>query len=405
MPVRPILSAMRRNKVGAILIALQMALTLAILCNALFIIHQRLHNSERPTGVDEDNVFVMLNEWIGDTQDIKSLQQADLAALRQLPGVVDAYPTNSYPLSGGGWSTGADLALGQKHATAHTTDYFADDHAQDALGLRLSAGRWFNASEVVDRGENDEKPPSNALIVTRALADKLFPDGTALGKTIYVDDTAQTIVGIVEHLQTPWVSSSWAEGFIENALLQPNRIIAQRYYYIVRTRPGQIGTVPAAAQKALLALDKERVIRNVRTFAEVRAKAYRDDRGFAIILATVCAILIAVTAFGIVGLTSFWVTQRRRQIGIRRALGATRRAIVHHFQTENLIIAVAAAAVGAGLAIGLNIWMVSKFEMLRMPVAVVIGGAAAVLGLGQIAVLWPALRASSIPPALATRAA
>ena len=59
MQFRPIISAMRRNKVGAILIAVQMAITLAILCNALFIIQQRIALSKRPSGADEANVVVL----------------------------------------------------------------------------------------------------------------------------------------------------------------------------------------------------------------------------------------------------------------------------------------------------------------------------------------------------------
>ncbi len=69
MQFRPIISAMRRNKVGAILIAVQMAITLAILCNALFIIQQRIALSKRPTGVDEANVVVLDNQWVGNPPD------------------------------------------------------------------------------------------------------------------------------------------------------------------------------------------------------------------------------------------------------------------------------------------------------------------------------------------------
>src|SRR5580692_10856300 len=99
MEVRPILSAMRRNKVGAALIGLQMAITLAILCNGLFIIEQRVAYSKRPTGADERNVFVIPNQWIGNPPDLAARLQADLAALRALPGVVDAFATNSVVLS------------------------------------------------------------------------------------------------------------------------------------------------------------------------------------------------------------------------------------------------------------------------------------------------------------------
>jgi len=115
--------------------------------------------------------------------------------------------------------------------------------------------------------------------------------------------------------------------------------------------------------------------------------------------------LVAVTAFGIVGLTSYWVAQRRRQIGIRRALGATRNAIIRYFQTENFLIAAAGAAAGVALAVSLNLWMVNAFEMQRLHVSYTIVGAVVVLLLGQAAVLWPAMKAASIPPALATRSA
>jgi len=90
---------------------------------------------------------------------------------------------------------------------------------------------------------------------------------------------------------------------------------------------------------------------------------------------------------------------------VRRALGATRSAILAYFQTENVMIAAVAAVVGVALALGLNLWMVTTFEMSRIGVAYVASGAVAVVLLGQLAVLWPALRAASIPPALATRAA
>src|SRR5580658_700634 len=102
MQLRPILSAMKRNKVGAILIAVQMAITLAILCNGLFIIEQRVALSKRPTGADEDNTFVILNQWVGNPPDLAAKWQADLAALRALAGVTDATATNTYPMSNGG---------------------------------------------------------------------------------------------------------------------------------------------------------------------------------------------------------------------------------------------------------------------------------------------------------------
>jgi putative ABC transport system permease protein len=406
MEILPILSAMRRNKVGAVLVAMQMAVTLAILCNALFIIQQRLEGSARPSGADEANVLAISNQWVGNPPDQSALVKADLAALRSLPGVVDAAVTNSYPLTNSGWGDGADLKPDQRTSSAHMARYFGDEHSIAALGLTLVAGRNFRAEEIVDRERNETTVPST-LIVSRALGLKLFPAGDALGKVIYTSGNktqGSTIIGIVDRLQVPWVGgSSWASGWVENSVLEPYHYLAQSSFYLVRTQPGQLDAVRRTSQQKLFEIRGARVLDKVESLTEARHEVYRDDRGLALILAVVCVVLLAITAFGIVGLTSYWVAQRRRQIGIRRALGATRGAIVRYFQTENLMIAVTGAVVGIALAISLNLWMVSSFEQQRLHGAYPIVGAVMVLLLGQLAVFWPALRAASIPPALATR--
>ena len=402
MELHPILSAMRRNKVGAIVIVAQTAITLAILCNSLFIIQERMRASERPTGLQEKDIFTMANQWVGNPPDLAAKVQADLAALRQLPEVVDAYASNSYPLSNGGWDDGISIEAGDAHWVTSGALYFADEHGLATLGLKLVAGRNFDAAEIAQRNDLEGKPPA-ALIVSQALATKLFPNGDALGKSIYLASAKQKspIVGIVERLQQPWISVTNSR--VEYAMLQPYRFVEQYSHYVVRAKPGQLEAAIKSARKQLLALDRGRINDKTRTLAETRRRAYRDDRGLAIILGVVSAVLLMVTAFGIIGVTSFWVSQRRRQIGIRRAMGASRTAILRYFQTENLMIASAGAALGIILALALNFLMASKFEMARMNVGSTVVAAVVVLLLGQIAVLWPALRAASISPVVAIR--
>jgi putative ABC transport system permease protein len=398
----PILSAMRRNKVGALVIVMQTAITLAILCNSLFIVQQRVRLSNRPTGAQEEAIFTIANQWVGSPSDLAARVQADLAALRAVPGVVDAFVSNSYPLSNGGWDDGISLEASDQHWVTQGALYFSDEHGLPTLGLKLVAGRNFNAAEIVDRNDLEGKPPS-ALIVSQALASTLFPHGDALGKSIYLASQNQKapIVGIVDRLQEPWVSGGNRHS--ENAMLQPYRYIEQYSHYIVRVRPGQLESVIKETQKQLLGLSRARILDKTRTMTESRRLAYRDDRGLAVILGVVSAILLVVTAFGIIGVTSFWVAQRRRQIGIRRAMGATRTAILRYFQTENLMIAAAGAVLGIVLAITLNVWMAGKFEMARLQIGYTIVAAVIVMLLGQVAVLWPALRAASISPVVAIR--
>jgi len=408
MQIQPILAALRHHKAGTLLIALQIALTLAIVCNALFIIQQRLSHLSEPTGIEEANLFVIDNQWADQMspQQTDAQIQSDLAALRQLPGVRDAVSSNSYPLRGGGWDDFITMTPDQVQKTTDATVYFGDAHFIDTLGLKLIAGRNFRADEVTPL-RPQEHATSPVVIVTKALADRLYPNGSALGKPFYtMDTTPTTIIGIVARLQRSEVDN-WSRPYAYQALIWPRRLDGSfGTYYIVRAKPGQLAAAMGEARKALYAQSRMRIIDpkdGVLSFAQVRHRAYDSDRGTAILMGIICAVLLVITGAGIVGLTSFWVGQRRKQIGIRRALGATRRDILRYFQTENLLIAGAGVAIGAILAVGLNLWMMRQLAMDRMPLLYVLAGIVVLLLLGQGAVFAPARRASRVSPVEATR--
>jgi len=407
--VRPILTALRQHKAGTLLIALQIALTLAIVCNALFIIHQRLGNLSASSGVDEANVFVITNMWADmgqSTSQVDAQVRADLIALRQLPAVRDATPASGYPLRGGGWDNFVTMTPEQVKPTTDAAVYTGDEHFIDTLGLNLVAGRNFRPDEVMVMGTQEAVTPPT-VIVSKVLADRLFPDGDALGKSFYaMGATPTTIVGIVDPLHRQGVDS-WSNGYAGQALIWPLRADDSRgVFYIVRARPGQLADAMREAPKALYAQNRLRIIDSkdgIQDYATIRHKVYDRDRGMAILMGIISVVLLAITAAGIVGLTSFWVGQRRKQIGVRRALGATKRDILSYFLTENLMIGVAGVVIGVGLAIGMNLWMVSQFEMARLSIVYVVVGVVALLLLGQAAVLAPAMRAAKVPPVEATR--
>jgi putative ABC transport system permease protein len=418
MTMHPILAALRKHKAGVVLIALQIALTLAIVCNAVFIIGQRIERVNRPTGLDENNLFLVSQQWVGapsgddaaSVEKLDSLQLTDLSALRALPGVASVAPINSLPLLNSSWNGAVDLkpgdtAQGSFHGT-RTTYYFSDEQALSTLGLRLVAGRNFTAADVGHRGFRDQGEPS-LVILTKALGDKLFPKGDALGKVIFLNGatTPTTIIGMVERMQVPG-TGSWTNEFVWNATLVPTRLDANFSRYAVRAKPGQMDAVMRAMTSSLYAVNPMRVLDDdsVRSFAEIRERAYRADRGMAILMGVVALILLCVTAAGIVGLTSFWVGQRHRQIGVRRALGARKIDILHYFQLENLLIAGVGVVIGVLLALGLNMWLMSHYEMTRIPLPYVLTGVLAMLAIGQAAVFAPARRASNVPPVVATRA-
>ena len=208
------------------------------------------------------------------------------------------------------------------------------------------------------------------------------------------------VVGVIDTLQAPW--QSWSS--VENAMLVPEVRPVSFVRYVIRAEPGMRDQLMPEIEASLVAANKDRIIRDMTTIDEVRKLAYVGDTALIKILSFVVVMLTIITALGIVGLASFNVSRRTRQIGIRRALGATKPAIVRYFMIENTIVSAIGLLIGSVLAIGLNIVMVEAFSLEPIAWYVVPVGVIALWLVGQLAVAGPARRASNITPAIATRA-
>jgi putative ABC transport system permease protein len=408
IPVRPILSALTRHKAGVFLIALQVALTLAIVANAIFVISQRVIYISRPTGIDEANIVVVDNRWVGalTQEQAQARTAADLAMLRQLPGVADAYADYSFP-GAGPWATlwGIGLSANQKSPTSYSEAYFTDEHALATYGVRLVAGRNFRADEVTP-GSRLEQSTAGPIIITQDLAKKLFPVESSLGKAVYVGGIPRTIIGVISDMEVPAVGT---RTFAYRSVLSPIRWAdVGGDQYIVHAKPGQAEHLRLSLATALYNVSRIRVIDavdGVQSFHSLRSKAYSRDRGLVILLSTASIILLLATAGGIIGITVYWVDERRRQIGLRRALGAKRSEILAHILTENFFIILLGVGVGSLLAFAANIALMHFLEMTKLPTIYIALGSAVLLMLGQCAALSPARRAARMSPMEATRAA
>jgi len=401
MEIGPIWRAMLRNKTGAILIALQIAVTMAIMVNAVSIMQERSRMMARPSGVDEHNIFSISSIGFAKDFNERATIEQDLAALRAMPGVVNAIQSNSVPLSGGGWSMGLQTEPGEEIDGTGVAVYFVDEHGLDTFGLNLLAGENFSATDVNWREKGFTSWPDRTII-TRAMAEALFPDDPdgALGKTVYINSSDPiTITGIIEQMQAPW--NGW-DG-VERVMLTPQHTLFGGTRYIIRTEPGQRDELMPRVEKLLAESNRDRIVRSMRTMDETRERSYRGDSSMIKILTFTIILLIAITSLGIVGLASFSVNRRTKQIGTRRALGASKVAILRYFMTENFLISLVGVLIGAALTIGLNIIMIEAFSLTRIAWYLVPVAMLMLLAVGQAAVFGPAKRASSVPPAVATR--
>jgi putative ABC transport system permease protein len=408
MELRPILSTLRRHKTAAALIVLEIALSCAIICNALFLIGGRLDRMDRPSGLAEDEIIRIQLTGIGTDDNAAVLTATDLADLRALPGVKDAASTNQVNFGNSSWNSSVFLKPDQDQQSLGSTMYMGDEHLLDTLGLKLVAGRRFNHDEIIDF-EEANKPgaeiPLPSVIITRAQGEKLWPGQDPLGKQIYgwsVKDQPSTVVGVVEHLMRP-NDVGGPEAYDYSTLLPYSVPYTVGGNYLLRVAPERRAETLKAAVAVIERNGPNRIILEQDTMQDLRNEYYRQDRAMAWMLVIVCVALLVVTALGIVGLASFWVQQRTKQIGVRRALGATRRQILRYFQAENFLLATVGIVIGMLLAYAINQFLMGKYELPRLPAMYLPAGAVVLWLLGQLSVLGPARRAAAVPPAVATR--
>ncbi len=407
MEIRPILSTLTRHKTAAALIVLEIALSCAIICNALFIVSQRMETLNLASGMDDDRLVEIALSGIGEQTDADARTAEDLAALRAVPGVERVAVTNQLPFQNGSWNSSLALSAEQEIPTLNATQYMVGEGTLATMGLTLVAGRDFNAdeymsSDVLSKVE-DAEGLSSPIILSKPAADKLFPDGGAVGKTVYMANIPLTIVGVVDTLLRP----NMMDGNRTFSMILPIRMnFSNGGRYLIRVNePARRAEVLEQALAALDRNDPNRLVSRRQTYEEGRARYFANDRDMIGLLLIVSALLLLVTALGIVGLASFWVQQRTKQIGIRRALGATRGQILRYFQTENFLLASIGIVLGMLLAYLLNQWLMGRYELPRLPLLYLPVGALALWLLGQVAVFGPARRAAAIPPAVATRSA
>ena len=396
----PIFSALRRHRLATALIAFEIALACAVLCNACFLIVGQLRALHIESGVAESSLAVINLGCDG-------CKGADLnarvtTALRAVPGVQSVAVVNAVPFS---QPTGyAGISLDREHFIAVPHFYTGGPDAVETLGLQLQAGRAFRAEDF--QTAELWLPQNNAVWITRAFAQRLWPGQDPLGKEFWANKYRFRVIGVMAHLTPPDPGGGHGDSAGEWSIFVPV-IPGESLHgvYALRANPTDLSRVlreaRAAAQKAVpeAVLD----LQQSRTVPELRADFFRQTRVMVGTLAGVIVALLLVTALGIVGLASFWVQQRRKQIGIRRAIGATRGDILRYFLAENFLIVTVGIAIGTVMTFALNLMLMKFYEVPRLPLYYLPLGALVLWTLGQLAVLAPAKRAADVPPVVATR--
>jgi putative ABC transport system permease protein len=398
MEFGPIVRALSRNRMRTLLIVLQIAITLAVIANAVAMIKENRAKMLKESGFDDDNLLWVQSKPYAETFNERSFRitttQSDVRALGGIPGIKAAANTNFVPWQGGGSSTEVKAAGGDG-TMFRTQSYVTSPNILDTLGVHLVAGRTLQESDI----DLDPNQRNSTVIISRALEQLVFKGKSGIGQQFLESDgSSDRIVGVFDKFYNPY---GWP--IHEYTYFAAGIASFGGARFLVHVEPGQMKQVMPEIEKRLLQVNDGRNV-EFKTINEFKTQYFTESRIVIGAMTAVIALLIVVTGLGIVGVTSFSVTERRKQIGTRRALGATKPAILRYFLLENWIITNAGLLLGIALAYALNFALVTKAGSEKLDWRFVAAGVVLLWLQGIFATLAPATRAAAVSPVIATRA-
>ncbi|HEX6316521.1 MAG TPA: ABC transporter permease [Gemmatimonadaceae bacterium] len=326
--------------------------------------------------------------------------------VRNVPGIVSAAAVKDAPFQGNGERIGfvpegmASSPGDQPPAAPliHISDgYFS------TIGARIREGREYTEQDGALRASEPGAVPVFSglptVIVNRALADEHFPGTSAVGKTLTFAQTPIPIIGVVENIRQTSVEQPVQPTVYINNMMN-SRV---RVTLVARTR-GDPLAMADAVRDAIWSVDGEQTITSISTFDRFVGEALARPRLLTVLLGLFGTLGLLLGAIGLYGVLSYLVSSRQREIGVRIALGAPRRAVLGMVVRRGLIMAATGTVIGLGAAIVVTRYLrdvlfgVEPGDPLTYGIVV-----ASMLAVAAVASFMPARRAATVDPAIAFR--
>jgi putative ABC transport system permease protein len=316
--------------------------------------------------------------------------------LRDMPGVQEAAAINIMP--GGGNNSGRAIEIeGRPNpdpANPPAVDYrLATPGVFTALQVPILRGRGFTSA--------DREDTQLVAVVTQSLAARYFPDTDPIGRRIRVGINGPwvTVVGISGDVIHDWFNRRNYPTLYRPYLQAPSRSMA----LLVRTN-GDPAASAADARAALRVVDPAQAIIDLRPMRETLQERTLGLQYLGAIMVVFGGIALVLALVGVYGVMSYLVTQRTHEIGVRMALGATRRDVLRLAVSQTATLT--AIGVGAGIALSFALARLIEAGLLGVTSSDpwIVGGLAAILVLAALTAGYlPARRAASIDPMVALR--
>lgn len=405
MEFRPIFLSIKHNKAIALLVIIQVAITLTVLSGSLLMTTATLKEWNLPSGIPHDNIVSAVPQFYDLDVNVRQSVVDDLARIKALPEVINASPVTQRPFDARG-SQKVYLEATEEAQEYDTNIFTGDANLPEVLQLTLIEGRFFRDDEIItgNRQELSSNPP--IVMISEDMAQVLFPDNDALGKTIWLEKggSPAEIIGVYSNFMNGEQLNYFGQSY--RTVLQPLVTWQNREdpNYLIRVKNATAEGLLETIRNQLYKIDG-RYVNQVEVLTRTQKRMY-DGRGSqSIMLLVISFILLLITAFGMAGLVSFLVTQRQKQIGTRRALGATKWDVVRYFMLENGILTTIGILIGLVLSIAFAFVLTEDSGVNILDMSYIFATAFFIILINQLAVYLPAKKAANVAPAIVTRSA
>ena len=357
-----------------------------------------------PLGFSYESTWVLHLNRGGDLLDQAAEDSETRATLQRIRGELESQPeiagvsfiASNYPYSHSTWSTSFDWEGKKYGASVWLTD---DDFAK-VVGLTVLEGRWFNAE--------DDASPRRAVVLNRQMKEELFGDESPIGK-IQADegeDEERIIVGVVENYRYKGEFEPHRGGFFERHEISDTASDLP-YAALLSVREGSDARVEEKILRRLAPVAPDWTLR-IETLTDARQTYLKDNLLQAGIFVTVAGFLVFNVALGLFGVLWQSINRRHGEIGLRRAVGASRGHIAGQILAESLVLATLAIAAGVLVAVqmpvlGLDSLLTGYEISVPGPVYALAMACAAVMIylLVSLCALYPSQLAARVQPAAA----
>jgi putative ABC transport system permease protein len=318
--------------------------------------------------------------------------------IRAVPGVSSVGATTTIPLGGGGSTQPFSIEGRPAGAVAEQpmaqTRYITSDYFR-AIGIPLRQGRFFS-----DQDRDNSVP---VVIISEAMARRFWPGENPIGKRLtpsfHLEQGAREIVGVVGDVKASGLDVDSAAMMYLPYKQSPRPYMS----FVVRTASNPESLVqPVSA--AIYSIDKEQALTDVETMEQVLTESLSGRRFNMSLLLTFAAAALVLAAVGVYGVMNYTVTLRRRELGIRMALGASRIDVLRLVLGQGLTLTLIGAAAGLISAYALTRLMASLLYGVTATDYLTFASVSAVLiAVGVAASYVPARRATKVNPTIALR--